>query len=177
MKEAGLHGLRSRAVVQQAKTPVVLSHVSAVLEYDAPDWGLDLSDVHVTRLDGRLGRHEAGVHQHCGKILSGDVVSRNGVDVMSATRAALEVTTVADVEACLAVVNHLLHAGHTTLEQLAARYLAMDQWPNTLHTDLVLRLADPRIESLGRLAASTSASDTACRCPSRSTRSRTTEGW
>ena len=35
------------------------------------------------------------------------------------------------------------------MEQLAERYLAMDQWPNTLNTDLVLRLADPRIESLG----------------------------
>ncbi|WP_155992830.1 type IV toxin-antitoxin system AbiEi family antitoxin domain-containing protein [Nocardioides sp. URHA0020] len=146
---AGRHGLVARAVVQQAKTPVVLSHVSAALEYDVPDWGLDLDDVHVTRLDGRLGRHEAGVHQHCGKVLAGDVVRMNGVDVMSATRAALEVTTVAGVEASLAVVNHLLHAGHTTLRQLAERYAVMDHWPNTLHTDVVLRLADPRIESLG----------------------------
>lgn len=149
LNAAGLHGLRGRAVLQQAKTPVVLSHVSAALEYDVPDWGLDLSDVHVTRLDGRLGRHEAGVHQHCGKVLAGDVVSRNGIDVTSATRAALEVTTVADVESSLAVVNHLLHWGHTTLEQLTERYAAMDYWPNTLHTDVVLRLANPKIESLG----------------------------
>jgi hypothetical protein len=136
-------------VLQQAKTKVVLSHISAVLEYDAPDWGLDLTDVHVTRLDGRLGRHEAGVHQHCGSVADGDIVRRNGIEVMSATRAALEVTTVTSVEAALAVVNYLLHVGHTTPEALAQRYRHMNHWPNTLATDIVLRLADPRIESVG----------------------------
>ena len=146
---AGLHGLRARAAWQQAKTEVVLSHVSAVLEYDSPSWGLDLSDVHLTRLDGRLGRHEAGVHQHCGCIRAGDVVRRNGVDLMSATRAALEITTLAGAEAGLAVVNHLLHAGHTTPDALTRRYQDMDQWPHTLTTDVVLRLADGRIESVG----------------------------
>src|SRR4051812_28474052 len=49
LDDAGRHGLRARAVVQQAKTAVVLSHVSAALEYDVPSWGLDLTDVHVTR--------------------------------------------------------------------------------------------------------------------------------
>ena len=149
LDRAGLHGLRARAVVQQAKTPVVLSHVSACLEWDAPDWGLDLGDVHVTRLDGRLGRHEAGVHQHCGCIREGDVVRRNGLDVMSPTRAGLELTTVSSVEVSLVAINHLLHAGHTTLPALIERYAHMHQWPNTLATDLVLRLADPRPESVG----------------------------
>ena len=146
---AGMPGLRARAVLQQAKTPLVLSHVSACLEWDAPDWGLDLDDVHVTRLDGRLGRHEAGVHQHCGCIGEGDVVRRNGLTVMSPTRAALEVTTVASAEAGLVAVNHLLHAGHTTRRALGDRYELMQQWPNTLATDVVLRLADARLESVG----------------------------
>ncbi|GAA1763637.1 type IV toxin-antitoxin system AbiEi family antitoxin domain-containing protein [Nocardioides hankookensis] len=145
----GRHGLRARAVAKQAKTAVVLSHVSGLPEYDAPAWQIDLSDVHVTRVDGKLGRHEAGVHQHCGRILPDDVVTRNGVRVMSGTRIALEVTTVAAVEPALCVVNHLLHHGHATLEQLAERYRSMDHWPNTLNTDIVLRLADPRIETVG----------------------------
>lgn len=144
----GQHGLLARAVIKQAKTEVVLSHVSGLGEYEAPAWGIDLTDVHVTRVDGRVGRHEAGVHQHCGRILDGDVVTRNGIRVMSATRLALEVTTVVDVERALCVVNFLLHAGHTTQEQLRARYQTMECWPNTLTTDIVLRLADPRIESV-----------------------------
>jgi hypothetical protein len=147
--ESGRHGLRARAVQQQARTATVLSHVSGLPEYEAPTWRLDLSDVHVTRPDGKAGRHEAGVHQHCGTIAEGDVVRRHGVDVMTATRLALEVTTVADVEPSLVVVNHLLHVRATTPALLEERYAAMTFWPNTLSTNLVLQLADGRCESVG----------------------------
>ncbi len=146
---AGRHGLRARAVVQQASTRVVLSHVSGLPEYDAPTWGLDLSDVHVTRPDGRAGRHEAGVHQHCGTIIDGDVVVRNGLEVMSPTRLVLEVTTVGTLESSLVVANHFLHCGATTRQALSTRAALMDKWPHTLRTGLVLRLADDRIESVG----------------------------
>lgn len=145
----GRHGLRARAVLQQARTRVVLSHVSGVPEYDAPTWGLDLSDVHVTRPDGKAGRPEAGVRQHCGAIVAGDVLVRNGVEVMSPTRLALEVTTVASAEAALVVVNHFLHCAMTTKEALDARYALMERWPHTLRTNLVLHRADARIESVG----------------------------
>ncbi len=47
------HGITARAVVRAAKTDVVLSHTSAALEHVPTHWGLDLSDVHVTRLDGQ----------------------------------------------------------------------------------------------------------------------------
>ena len=49
----------------------------------------------------------------------------------------------------MCVVNDFLHRGLTSLDQLHRRYEPMDRWPNTLGTDLVLRLADPRIESVG----------------------------
>lgn len=146
---AGRHSLRARAVLKQAKAPLVLSHASGLPEYNAPIWRIDMRNVQVTRLDGKAGRTEAGVQQHCGAIKPGDVVERNGVQVMSGTRLALEITTMASVEASLCVVNHLLHAGETTAMRLAARYDSMSNWPNSLTTDLVLRLADARIESLG----------------------------
>ncbi len=149
LSEDGRHGLRARAVVQQAGTRVVLSHVSGLPEYDAPTWGLDLSDVHVTRPDGKAGRHEAGVHQHCGTIIDGDVVSRHDLEVMSPTRLVLEITTVGGLESSLIVANHFLHCEATTKESLTERYALMEKWPNTLRTNLVLRLADGRIESVG----------------------------
>jgi hypothetical protein len=149
LDEEGRHSLRARAALLQAKVDAVLSHTTGLLEFDVPIWDLDLAEVHITRRDGRIGRQEAGVRQHRGVIEQGDVIARNGVDVMSPTRLGLEVTTIADVEHSLVVVNHLLHVGHTTPEMLAARYETMSQWPNTLITDLVLRLADPRIESVG----------------------------
>ena len=149
LDERGRHALRARAVALQARTPVVVSHVSGCTFYDAPSWGLDLTTVHVTREDGKAGRREAGVDQHSGALQDGDVVAVDGLPVMSATRVALETTMVAPVEASLGVVNHLLHANHTTLSLLRERYAGMGQWPGSLTTDLVLRLADPRVESLG----------------------------
>lgn len=150
LDEAGRYELRTRAVLLQAKTPVVASHTSSVPFHEGPTWGLDLSEVHHTRRDGRTGRAEAGVRQHRGRILPGDVVVRHGVQVMSATRTAIEVTTVADVEPALSVVCHLLHHRQTDLESLRARYaIGMERWSRTLSTDLVLRLASPLVESVG----------------------------
>ena len=145
----GRYGLRARAVLQQAKTRVVLSHVSGLPEYGAPTWGLDLSEVHVTRTDGKAGRREAGVRQHRGTVLPGDVVERNGIEVMSPTRLALEATTLSTSESGLVVVNYFLHCKATTKEQLLERYALMERWPHTLRTGLVLRWADHRIESVG----------------------------
>jgi len=147
---AGQHVVRTRAVMRQANTEVVASHVSGLMFYDGPTWGLDLSSVHVTRTDHHAGRAEAGVSQHRGKILEGDVVQRLGFPVMAAARLGLEVTTVADTEAALVAVNHLLHTRATTLEEMQSRYeRGIDCWAGTLSTDIVLRLADPRIESPG----------------------------
>jgi hypothetical protein len=143
------HALLARAVVRQARTDVVLSHLSAVPEYGGPLWGVPMDVVHVTRRDERAGRKEAGVRQHQGVLLPGDVVERGGLEVTSPARTALDVTTVVGVEQALIVVNHLLHHGLTTLDELNDRYSSMARHPFTLRTDLVLRLADSRIESVG----------------------------
>jgi hypothetical protein len=146
---AGRHRLFARAVIKQAKTRLIISHVSAVPFHDGPTWGLSLGNAHVTRPDRRAGRAEAGVRQHQGVLRTGDVVTRGGLEVMSATRTALEVTTCASSEVSLIVVNDFLHRKLTTLEDLRRRYRSMSQDPFTLKTDLVLRLADPRLESVG----------------------------
>lgn len=152
---AGRHVLAIRCVLRQAKTKVVVSHTSAAVLYGAPTWGLSLGDVHVTRVDGRIGRHEAGVHQHCGGIDDGDVIDHRGVPVMNPTRVALEITTVTSVEAAMGVVSDLLHKRRTTPEQLEERYTrsgnALTQWPGTRATELVLRLSDARLESIGEV--------------------------
>ena len=149
LDEVGRHAVRARAVLLQADAAAALSHTSGLIEYDVPTWGLSLDEVHLTRLDQRAGRSEAGVRQHRGVVRSGDIQSRNGVLVVSPTRLALEATTLAGTEVGLGVVNHLLHHGHTTEAQLAERYDQMLMWPSTLTTDLVLRLADARVETLG----------------------------
>jgi hypothetical protein len=147
---AGRHELMVRAVVKQSKTELIVSHSSGMPFYDGPTWGLPLDFVHGTRVDGKCGRREARVQQHCGRIDEGDVEWRRGVRVMAACRLGLEVTTVTSTQAALVAVNHLLHAGHTTLEAMRERYeRGFVFWKGTLSTDLVLRLADAAIESVG----------------------------
>ncbi len=114
-----------RAAVRQARTDVVLSHVSSANEYGAPLWECDLSTVHLTRCDERAGRAEAGIRQHRGVLAEGDQISRNGRAVMSATRTALELTLLLDVEHALVEIDHLLHHGFTTVEELRSRYESM----------------------------------------------------
>jgi hypothetical protein len=146
---AARHAMLARAVLMQARTDVVLGHVSALPEYGAPTWGLPFDVVHLIRKDRRAGRKERGVRQHQGVLLEGDVVVRNGVEVTSPDRTPLDITTLAGIEPSLAVMNHFLHAGLTTPERMHERYDLMRQDPFTLRTDVVLRLADSRIESVG----------------------------
>ena len=147
--EEGRLGLRGRAVLRQARAPVVLSHTSGLPEYDAPTWGFDLEEVHVTRTDGLAGRREAGVQQHCGAVRASDFVVVNCVPVMTPARITLETTTLGNAEASLCVANYMLHAGLTTSDELNIQYVDMNWWPDTLSAEIVLRIADKRIESVG----------------------------
>jgi hypothetical protein len=147
---AGQHLLRTRAVVKQSCTDVVVSHTSAAVLQGAPTWGLPLDYVHLTRLDARAGRREAGVRQHRGRVLVGDVDDRWPLPATCPTRAALEVTTLASAEVSLVVINHFLHAGLTSLDRLRRRYeQGIDRWSFTLRTELVLQRANGLCESVG----------------------------
>lgn len=143
------YAARCRAAYLQAKTDVVLSHSSALLFHEAPVWGQDLHEVHLTRPDGRAGRREAGVRQHRGALAAGDVVTVNGFDVTSPTRVGLEVATLASTESAVAIISDLAHRGLTSVGGLRERYeFSMEQWPHSLAIDLILRLVDPRLESV-----------------------------
>jgi hypothetical protein len=143
------HALRAMAVLRTARTAVVCSHTTAALLHEAPTWELPLEDVHVTRLDHRSGRRETGIAQHRGLLLPSEVVDLDGTSVTSATRTALDLTTMVDVEHCLPVLDHFLHTGQTTKSDLRRGAEAMSLWSGTLHTDLAIALANPRCESVG----------------------------
>lgn len=151
LDDAGRYRMLTRAVVRQARTEVVASHVASAAEHGCPMWGLDLSEVDVTRVDGKTGRREAGVRQHCGTIVDSDVMELNGLKVMRPTRTAIEVTAVAPLESALIVVCDLLRRGLTTKRAIDERYAAMATWPGTLSTDVVLRLARGELASVGEV--------------------------
>lgn len=147
--DAERYRLHVLAALRQARTDVVASHTSSVMLHGGPLWGFDLSLAHLTRRDGRTGRKEAGIQQHRGTIAEGDVVEYGAFRTMSPTRTALEVTTLGSVEASLCVMDDFLHRKLVTPDSARARYESMERWPDTLTTDLVLRLADGRAESVG----------------------------
>jgi hypothetical protein len=147
--EVGRHALKVRAVCRQAKTGIVVSHVSGIGEWDVAQWDLPLDQVHITRDDQRAGRNEAGVHQHLGALREQDIVLRNGIRVTGVARTCLDTISQVDVEHGLVVVNDALHRKLVTPEDLAKCAAFMEQWPGSLRHRVVLRLADGRIESVG----------------------------
>jgi hypothetical protein len=141
------HRLLCRAVLRTAHPSSVLTHVSAAIECGVPVWDADLTQVHLTRTDGRAGRREAGVVHHRGLLLEEAVRVVNGVRVPRAARVAVEVCCVSDVEHALVTVNGLLHAEEMTREEFEAEAADARFWPHSLTTDLVHRLSDGRLES------------------------------
>ncbi len=149
LTERERHVLSARAVLRQAKTQLALSHTTAAVVLGAPLWGVSLDVVHVSRLDHRAGRKEAGVVQHRGVIRDHEIVEVGGLLVTSPTRTALDLTTIYDASRSLPVLDHFLHHKLTTKQNLLVGARAMTRWPNTLGTDLVVTLADGRRESIG----------------------------
>jgi hypothetical protein len=143
------HATRAMAVLRTARVHAVLSHTTAAMLHQAPTWELPFDDVHITRRDRRSGRRETGLAQHRGLLRPGDVVELDGTNVTSPCRTALDLTTIMDVEHCLPVFDHFLHACATTKAELRHGAAAMALWSGTLHTDLVIALANPRCESVG----------------------------
>ena len=149
LEEAGRHCVRSRAVLRQASTGLVLSHSSALVEHDAPTFGVSLDEVEVTRLDARSGRRERGVRQHRGVVRPEELCTIHGAVVTGPAATVLDVATVVPTEAALCVANFFLHARLTDEEDLATLARTRRHRPGMLHAGIALRLADGRIESVG----------------------------
>lgn len=137
-----------RAVLKRAHPSAVATHISAAVERGAPTWGILLDEVHVTRTDGKTGRREAGIDHHRGQLDESAVEVVNGVRVSPAARCAVEVTTLTTVEPALITVNGMLNAGMMTVEEFAAEAATCKHWPDTLATNIVLRICDVRIQSV-----------------------------
>jgi hypothetical protein len=143
------HRVLARAVLRTSHPLTVLTHISAAVERGAPIYNVAMDEVHTTRTDGKAARKEAGKVQHRGVLPPEQVEFVHGVPVSSAARCAVEMTTIADVESALVTVNGLLHSGQLTPQDLANMARETRHWPESLAANLVVRLADPRLESAG----------------------------
>lgn len=147
------HRVLCRAVLLTAHPCSVLSHVSAAVEWGADTWGFDLSEVHLTRTDGKCGRKEAGLVHHRGRLAEDAVVVLNGVRVTAAARSVAETCTITGVEPALVVANSLLHGGQVHPTEFGRHVELTQSWPRSLTTEIVQRLADDRLESVAESRA------------------------
>lgn len=145
------HRLLGRAVRARAHSATALTHVSSLVERGIPLWGFSLDVVHTTRTGAnqRAGRRQADWIPHRGTLGPEDQEELNGVVISTAARSAFEVTTLGGVERGLVAVNRLLHARAMTLDEFGAQAETHRDWPGSLTTNLVMHLADHRLESVG----------------------------
>jgi hypothetical protein len=141
--------LASAVLRQYDDRPVAASHVTACVMHGGPTWGLDLSRVHLTSLNGISERNQAKVVHHRGVCRVGDVTRHDGHWVTTAARTALDTACLAGRDAGVCVLDWYLHEGLTTWSELVTTFQAMKDWPDTLGLYRALHLSDGRSESVG----------------------------
>ncbi len=148
MDAVALMRVQSRAVLRTAHATSVLSHQAALAEWDVPLWAVSLAQVDLTRSDGKAGRRESGVVHHRGTLTEDEWSIRNGVPVVDAARAVIEVMVSHSTEVGLVAACGALTRGRVTPDSLQAAASRAERWPNSLHLRIVLARADRRLTSV-----------------------------
>jgi hypothetical protein len=143
------HLVLGRAVAAKLGPTVALSHTTAALTHGLRVWGADLSQVHVTRLDGGAGRTESGVVHHEGFTVSADLRTVNGSLVTHTARAAIEAASLLPPDGGLGVLDSALQLGGTDRAELEATFALHGSWPQMQSVQLLVRMADPGGQSVG----------------------------
>jgi len=144
------HRRLAGAVLRAHGDAVVLSKVSGLLMRPGSDvWGIDLSRVHVTRRDGRCGSVERDVVHHEGPVHDDDVEEIDSLLVLKEARCVVETLATVGVEPGLVVADAALRAARVTREELVELRERTKRWRGSRTTDLVLRMAEPKAESVG----------------------------
>lgn len=136
------------ALLAQPAPAAVASHVSAAIVHGVDTWGLDLSDVHVTRTSG-AARREGGVHHHRAHLGPADVVQRCGLPVTSGVRTVLDQAREVPFEPAVVIADSALHQRLVTAEELRTALLQCQTWPGARRASRVVYFADARAESVG----------------------------
>lgn len=148
------HRRLARAVLHAHGDAVVLSKVSGLLmRPGCESWGIDLKRAHVTRRNGRSGSIEHDVVHHEGAVDDADIEVIDGLLVMNEARCVVETIATAGVESGLVVADSALRSARVGHEDLAEVHARTRRWRGSRTTDLVLRLADGRADSVGESRA------------------------
>lgn len=143
------HRVLGIAVAAKLGPSVALSHTTAALMHGLRVWDADLSQVHVTRLDGGAGRTESNVVHHEGLTLPSDLRTVAGALVTHPARAAVETASLLPPEAALCPLDAALQLRLTDRPELDATWALMRSWPGMLSVQVAVRMADAGAQSVG----------------------------
>jgi hypothetical protein len=146
------HCVLARAVLDKLGPGVVASHHTAAALHGFDLHGIDLTTVHVTRLDGRPGRNEAGVVHHHGLILpEQDVREVQDLLVVEPTRAVFEACSLTSVEGGMVVASSALRSLGISQDELMEAGARFQHWQGMRRARLAIRLSDGRLETVGEV--------------------------
>jgi len=145
----GRHLVLAKAVMRSMSGRVALSHSSSLIGQGVDVWGVGLQRVHVTRLDGGSSRIEGDVHHHVGVVGEQDLIERDGLLMTEPTRATLEHACTSPTESGLVSLNSALHLGLVSPDSVDKRMGSLERWGGSRKVQIVVRMSDGRIESVG----------------------------
>lgn len=144
------HVIDVRSVADKLGPAVAISHASACAIHGIAMYGVDLSKIHVTRLDGSAGRTEYGIVHHVGQVISeDDLMEVDGMLVTKPARAMFETSTRHSVESAIVTLDSGLHLALTSPEELAELGARWWNWQGARKARYAMTLADGRAESPG----------------------------
>lgn len=149
----GRHVLMIRAVMLSLRERVVFSHASAAAVHGLALWDIDLTRVHVTRLDAGAGRDQAGVEHHLGEVDPAEVLRCDGIPVLPVARTVVECALTNRFESSVALADSAMHRGLVTRTELLSMLDRMRTWPGAVAAGRVVSFADSRSESVGESRA------------------------
>ncbi|MQA80482.1 MAG: hypothetical protein GEV10_18720 [Streptosporangiales bacterium] len=149
----GRHVLRAHAVGLSLEDRTAFSHVTAAALHGLVLWDVDLSLVHVTRLDTGAARRCAGVDHHAGMIDAAEVVRVCGLPAVHPARAVVEVALTSGLEASVVAADSALRRRLATKPELDRLFGEMRLWPCSGSAGRVISFADGLSESVGESRA------------------------
>lgn len=146
----GQHVVLVRSVADRLGPGVAVSHQSACAVHGIAMFDIDLSKIHVTRLDGAAGRTEYGIVHHVGQVPDNDaLVEIDGMLVVKPARAMFETSTRCSTESAVVTLDSGLHLALTTTDELIDLGGRMQNWQGARSARYAVALADGRAESPG----------------------------
>ncbi|MGJ9412478.1 hypothetical protein ACHAAC_07180 [Aeromicrobium sp. CF4.19] len=144
------HVVLARSVVDKFESgSVALSHHSAAAVHGLGLYDVDLSIVHLVRLDPGAGRHESGVHHHRWTPSVDAVQVDDGRLAVRPDLATWQVACATSQRGALVVMDSGLHSGLVLPEQLEDTAGRFHGWTGSRGARVMVRLADAGAETPG----------------------------